>query len=157
LAFEAFFGRWFFGIRITGSPSKVETLATQCVGAVRAQQLFFDVLRQALGCPIRGQQPAFAEVGCVDAWRRVGAIRVNRLQWDGSEFERLWFSLADSAVNRNTTHAKAIEFAFEEPLAHWFGLPVSTPGEPHRLSEVLLRQALGLVAPQQAAPSTGGS
>ncbi len=147
LAFEAFFGRSFFGARITGSTLEVEAFATQCFRAVRAQQSFFDVLRHELGCPVPSQPPAFAEIGCVDAWRSVGAIRVVEPQLATSEFERLWFSLLDSSVNRNTRHAKAIEFAFEAPVAHWFGLPISTPGEPNSLSESMLRQALGLGLP----------
>ncbi len=147
LAFEAFFGRSFFGARITGSVREVEAFSSKCLLAVSAQQSFFDVFRHELGCPVAGQGPAFAEIGCVNAWRSVGAIHISRQQLAESAFERVWLSLVDSPVSRNTRDAKAIEFAFEYPLAHWFGLPVSVATGPNTISESLLRQALGLFEP----------
>jgi len=152
VAFEAFFGPSFFGARIAGSALEVEEFSIKCLRAVCAQESFFVALRRELGCPVPGQQPAFAEIGCVNAWRSVGAIRISGPQLASSEYERLWRSVLDSSVGRNTHHAKAIEFAFEHPFAHWFGLPVSTPGEPHLVSEPLLRQALGLVPPLISQP-----
>jgi hypothetical protein len=93
------------------------------------------------------QLPAFAEIGCVNAWRSVGALRMAPPHVAlCSGFEPLWRQLTAHPVGQNTRHAKAIEFGYEQPLAHWFGLPVSTPGEPHAVSEALLRQALGTVA-----------
>lgn len=147
VAFEAFFGRSFFGARITGSALEVETFSIKCLQAVRAQQSFFGAFRHELGCPVPGRQPAFAEIGCVNAWRSVGAIRISEPQLASSEFERLWLSILDSSVSRNTHHVKAIEFAFEHPLAHWFGVPVSPPGGSNLVCAALLRQAIGLLAP----------
>jgi hypothetical protein len=153
VAFEAFFGRSFFGARMTGSALEVEAFSIKCLQAVRAHESFFAVFRHELGCPVPSQQPAFAEIGCVNAWRSVGAIHISEPQRASSEFERLWPLVLDSAVGRNTLHAKAIEFAFEHPLAHWFGVPVSAPGEPNMVSEALLRQAIGLVAPPISQPA----
>lgn len=157
VAFEAFFGRSFFGARITGSALEVEAFSIKCLQAVRAQQSFFGVFRRELGCPVPSQWPSFAEIGCVNAWRSVGAIRISAPHLASSEFARLWHSVLDSSVGRNTRHAKAIEFAFAFPLAHWFGVPVSVAGESNLVSEALLRQAVGLVAsptpqPAQNAP-----
>lgn len=147
VAFEAFFGNAFFGARMTGSPLAVETFGVQCLRAARAQESFFSTFHRELGCPVRGQRPAFAEIGCVNAWRSVGALHVPDLHRASVDFEPLWLSLQGSSVGRDTHHAKAVEFAFEHPLAHWFGVPVSTPGGPHHVCEDLLRHALGRLAP----------
>lgn len=147
VAFEAFVGSSFFGARFNGSALEVEAFCVKCLQAVGARESFFGFFRQELGCPIPNQRPAFAEIGCVNAWRSVGAIRIPGPQLSLSEFTRLWHSVLDSPVGRNTRHAKAIEFAFEHPLAHWFGLPISAPGESNLVSETLLRQAMALVTP----------
>lgn len=144
VAFEAFFGHAFFGARMTGSTQEIETFSVKCIQAARAQELFFPVLQRALGCPFGGQQAAFAEIGCVNAWRSVGVFHISDLQGASAEFEQLWRSVQESAVGQDTRHAKAIEFAFERPVSHWFGVPVSIPGDSHRLSEGLLCKALGL-------------
>ncbi len=153
VAFEAFFGPSFFGARMVGSALEVETFGIKCLQAARARESFFAAWRRELGCPVLGQQPAFAEIGCVNAWRSVGAIRISGSQLALSEHERVWHSVAQSPVGLNTSHAKAIEFAFESPIAHWFGLPVSTPGASHPVSKALLLQALELVAPQPSQPA----
>lgn len=146
VAFEAFFGRSFFGARVVGSVEAVETFSMKCLQAARAQEGFFDVFRAELGCPVADQPPDFAEIGCVDAWRSVGAIRISRSQLASTDFDPLWRSLQDTAANRDTRHAKAIEFAFAEPIPHWFGVPVSAPDERNAISERLLRQAIGLTS-----------
>jgi hypothetical protein len=146
VAFEAFFGQSFFGARITGTALEVQALSIKCLHAARAGPSFFTVFGQALGCPVAGQRPAFAEIGCVDAWRSVGAVRIAEPQLALSDFARLWHSVLGSSVSRNTRHAKAIEFAFEHPLAHWFAVPVSAASDTNLISEKLLREALALVA-----------
>jgi len=147
VAFEAFFGDAFFGARMTGSPQEVEGFSVKCIQAARAQESFFPVLQRELGCPVSGQQPAFAEIGCVNAWRSVGVFHISEFEPASANFEKLWRSVQESAVGLDTIHAKAIEFAFERPVAHWFGVPVSSSGGSHRLSQGLLCQALGLAVP----------
>ena len=153
VAFEAFFGGSFFGARIVGSALEVEAFSIKCLQAVRAQRSFFGVFLQELGCPLPGQPPAFAEIGCVNAWRSVGAVRISEPHLASSGFARLWHSVLHSSVGRDTRHAKAIEFAFEYPLAHWFGVPVSVTGAANSVSEALLRQAIGLVASPAPQPA----
>ena len=148
VAFEAFFGESFFGARMTGSPQEVETFSVKCLEAARAQASFFPVFQRELGCPVGGQQPAFAEIGCVNAWRSVGAFYVSDLQGASADYKQLWRSVQESTVGHDTLHAKAIEFAFERPVAHWFGVPVCTRDGSNRLSEGLLCQVLGLAAPR---------
>jgi hypothetical protein len=142
VAFEAFFGRAFFGVRLSGTPLEVKALSIKCLRAANAQASFFDTLRHELGCQVVGQQPDFAEIGCVNAWRSIGAFRMTQPQPFASEFEPLWDLICDSPVGRDTDHPKAIEFAFKQPLEHWFGIPISVEGGPNRVSETLLRQAL---------------
>lgn len=142
IAFEAFFGRAFFGVRLSGTRPEVKASSIQCLKAASAQALFFDTFRHELGCPVLGQKPDFAEVGCINAWRSVGAFRISLPQPCASEFELLWDLIEGSPVGRVTDHAKAIEFAFKQPLEHWFGLPVSVEGGPNRVSKTLLRQTI---------------
>jgi hypothetical protein len=145
VAFEAFFGDSFFGARMTGSSFEVEAFSTKCLRAVDAKESFFPVFHRELGCPIFGQQPNFAEIGCVNAWRSMGAVPVSSALLAPAGFDQLWLSVQGSAVGRDIRYAKAIEFAFEHPLAHWFGVPVSPLGESNQVSEYLLRQAIGRV------------
>jgi hypothetical protein len=144
VAFEAFFGRSFFGARMVGSAREVEEFSARCLLAVSAQAGFFQTFRCELGCPVPGQQPAFAEIGCVNAWRSVGAVRIAKRHLVPSGFERVWQSVRESSVGRDSFHPKALEFAFEYPIAHWFGVPISSPGESNLISAPLLRQAIGL-------------
>jgi hypothetical protein len=144
VAFEAFLADSFFGARMTGSPQEVETFSAKCVQAARTQESFFPVFQREIGCPVRGQQPAFAEIGCINAWRSVGAFRIRNLQSASTDFDQLWRSLQDSSVGQDTRHTKAIEFAFESPMPHWFGVPVSALDGLNGVSESLFRQALRL-------------
>ena len=141
LAFEAFFGRAFFGVRLSGTACEVKAFSLQCLKAISAQASFFDTLRHELGCPVLGQKPDFAEIGCVNAWRSIGAFRMTELPPTASEFELLWSLICDSPVGRDTGHAKAIEFAFKDPLEHWFGIPISFEGSPNLVSKTLLFEA----------------
>src|SRR3990167_5396371 len=134
-------------------PSHSELVSYLAQSTEVAFEAFFGVFRQELGCPLPGQPPAFAEIGCVNAWRSVGAVRISEPHLASSGFARLWHSVLHSSVGRDTRHAKAIEFAFEYPLAHWFGVPVSVTGESNSVSEALLRQATGLVASPEPQPA----
>lgn len=147
LAFEAFFGDSFFGARLTGSALEVENFGVKCLRAVHAQELFFQVFRHDFCCPVPGQQPAYAEIGCVNAWRSVGALRASMPELAPDRFENLLHTVFESSISRDTHNSKAIEFAFERPLAHWFGLPISGSDESSQISGCLLRQAIALVQP----------
>lgn len=142
IAFEAFFGRAFFGVRFSGTAPEVRAFSIMCLKAVCAQASFFDTLRNEIGCPSLEQKSDFAEIGCVNAWRSIGAFRISDLQPAISEFELLWHAICDSPVGRDTDHAKAIEFAFKQPLEHWFGIPVSFEDGSNLVSKMLLRGAL---------------
>jgi hypothetical protein len=143
IAFEAFFGRSFFGVRFVGEPAEVEAFAARCldVAAVRGS---LEVFRRRLGLPLLDEMPAFAEVGCVNAWRRVGAVRVWERGQAAMDFGTMWRAALRSPAGRDSSHAKAIEFAYESPLPHWLGLPVSVPHERNPLSAAMLRDALNL-------------
>lgn len=141
VAFEAFFGPAFFGVRLSGTTSEVKAFGIKCLNALSAQSSFFDALRREIGCPGLGQKPDFAEIGCVNAWRSIGAFRMTELPPTVSEFELLWSLVCDSPVGRDTDHAKAIEFAFKHPIEHWFGIPISVEGGPNLVSKTLLANA----------------
>ena len=142
IAFEAFFGSAFFGARITGAAPDVKAFSLKCLKAFRAQASFFDTFKREIGCPVLGQKPDFAEIGCVNAWRSIGAFRISDLQADSSGFELLWPLICDSPVGCDTVHAKAIEFAFKQPIAHWFGIPISIEGGSNQVSKALLLQTI---------------
>ncbi|MBX3604617.1 MAG: hypothetical protein KF788_05075 [Piscinibacter sp.] len=144
IAFEAFFGRSFFGVRFVGEPAEVEAFAARCLDTAEVRGPL-EVFRRRLGLPLLDEMPAFAEVGCVNAWRSVGAIRIWERGQPAMDFGTMWSAALRSAAGRDTSHAKAIEFAYESPLPHWLGLPVSEPHERNHLSAALLRDALNLV------------
>jgi hypothetical protein len=148
VAFEAFFGDSFFGARMTGSPLEVEMFSVKCIQAARARESFFRVFQREIGCPLEGERPVFAEIGCVNAWRSVGSFHISEFQPASADFEQLWRSVQMSSVGLDAQYAKAIEFAFDRPVSHWFGVPVSTGGGLNRLSDVLLCQTLELAAPR---------
>lgn len=142
IAFEVFFGQSFFGARKTGSTQELMDFCAKCLLAVKSKGSFFDRFRRDLGCPVAGQSPDFAEIGCVNAWRSIGAFRIHASQHSASAFEALWQPIHDSSVGRDLHHAKAIEFAFSQPLEHWFGLPVSVASESNSISKTLLSRTL---------------
>jgi hypothetical protein len=102
---------------------------------------FFADLTRRLGLGALGREVAFAEVGAVNAWRSVGAFRIDRLGDVSERFDALWQALGASAVGRDVSHRKAIEFACEQPVPHWFALPVSQPVAPFALDAAALRDA----------------
>lgn len=142
IAFEAFFGHSFFGARQRGSVQELIDFCMKCLQAVSSKELFFDTFRHALGCPVEGQLPDFAEIGCVNAWRSIGAFKIHSAQLCYLEFEPLWQSIHDTSVGRDLHHAKAIEFAFSQPLEHWFGLPISVAGGSNLISKTLLYKTI---------------
>jgi hypothetical protein len=145
IAFEAFFGRSFFGVRIVGEPAEVEAFAARCLDAAAVRGPL-DVFHRRLGLPLLDEMPAFAEVGCVNAWRSVGATRIWERGQVATDFGTMWRAALRSPVVRHPDQAKAIKFVYESPLPHWLGLPVSEPHELNTPSAALLRDALSVVA-----------
>ncbi|WP_284619213.1 hypothetical protein [Aquabacterium humicola] len=94
--------------------------------------------------PTSGQfaMPAFAEVGAVNAWRSVGAFRIERPHEAARDLDALWTALMAAPVARADTHRKAMEIAYDAPLPHWLGLPVCEARPPFALSLERLRAAL---------------
>lgn len=146
VAFEAFFGPAFFGARCTGQAADVEAFALQCVQALRAssRQPFFTALGAQLQWDGGDERIAFAEIGCVNAWRSVGAVRIAHPCDALLEFDHLWRTVENSPVGCDTHHPKAIEFAFEQPLAQWFGIPISDAEAPYPISRAMLHDAMRL-------------
>lgn len=145
IAFEVFFGDAFFGARFTGSPAATEDFAVNCLRALRATsrgEPFFAALRRFLSLDSLGTQVAFAEIGCVNAWRSIGAFRIANPQAALQNFDYTVANLKRQPVAQDVRHRKAIEFACESPLPHWFGIPISSPLPPHDISPALLRDAL---------------
>jgi hypothetical protein len=144
LAFEAFFGQAFFGLRLAGTPAQVQDFAFEGLAALRASRdgSFFAQVRQRFQLPSAGAALAFTELGCVNAWKSVGAVRFDDPQAAAAAFDDTWRRVQASPLSRDTRHVKALEYAFEAPLAHWFGVPVSELEAPFDLSPSALRQAL---------------
>ncbi len=148
VAFEAFFGDAFVGARVIGAPPAIRSFAGQCMVAMHAAnhgESFVAAFGRHLQLGPLGEVLAFAEVGAVNAWRSVGAFRIQDARGALADLEPLWAALESSPAGCDTQHRKALEFAFEHPLAHWFGIPISTPDAPGKLSRVLLVDALRLV------------
>ena len=150
VAFEAFFDFAFFGIRLRGIAQETARRAVECVAAFRSAvdgTSFFADLSRRLELATLGHDLKFAEVGAVNAWRSVGPFRIDQLSdSDFSErFDVLWHSLSASSVGSDVLHRKAIEFAYDLPVPHWFALPVSLPTAPFQLDSDLLREAASAV------------
>jgi hypothetical protein len=149
VAFEAFFGLAFFGARCVGEPQKVEFFAVKCVQALRGSSSspFLAAMNEQFGCPRRGAIASYAEIGCVNAWRSAGTLRLSNLHTALAKFEETWLTTQQSLPYRSAQYRKAIEFAFEQPMPHWFGLPISEPEPPYAISKEMLRDALRLCEP----------
>ena len=144
LAFEAFFGQAFFGVRLAGTPAQVRAFAFEGLAALRASRdgSFFEQVRQRFQLPVQGAPVAFTELGCVNAWKSIGTLRFDDPQAAAAAFDDTWRQAQASPLARDTRHVKALEYAFHAPLAHWFGVPVSEAEPPFRLSSTALRRAL---------------
>src|SRR5688572_17981785 len=97
VAFEAFFGQSFLGLRFTGEPNSVENFARVCLDALRlanSGEDFFARLSNSMSLCRWAEQISFAEIGAINAWRTVGAFRIPDLQAASVNFRMLW-----SAVN----------------------------------------------------------
>jgi hypothetical protein len=144
LAFEAFFGNAFFGVRMAGTPAQVEAFAFEGLRALSASRAggFFEQMQQRFQLPVPGAPLAFAELGCVNAWRSIGTVRFDDPQAAAEAFEDTWQAVQASPLSNDTRHVKALEFAFDAPLAHWFGVPVSATEPPFGLCAAVLRRVL---------------
>jgi hypothetical protein len=133
VAFEAFFGSAFFGIRCRSGQANVDQFALCCLRAFSNAcdgSKFFELLGRCEGCYRLGQTPRFAEVGAVNAWQSVAAVRINGIVDAARDADWVWGQLEGSAVERDQARPKAIEFSFHGTLEHWFGLPVSRQRPP---------------------------
>lgn len=148
VAVELFFGAHFFGARRVGAPAAVLAFARS----------FLDMLRSAGGdhlpalarsvqrIPVAGAPIAFAEIGCVNAWRSVGALRLGAPRAALRDADATWAAVCASAPARDERHPKAIEFAFAHETPYWFGVPISEPAAPWRISRDALFAALQTAA-----------
>jgi hypothetical protein len=145
VAFEVFFGESFFGVRFNGTPDEVAAFASTCVQALRSttpRTSFVVELSRLLNLDGFGRQLGFAEIGAVNAWRSVGAFRIERPRDAARDFDRLWQDLQRSAVSRDLCHRKALELAYAAPLPHWFGIPLCDGSPPFAISRHRLQAAL---------------
>ena len=132
VACEAFFGLPFFGIRLHGDPTElardIARFATSVQTADSGSQLISTVAN-SLRVPV-GRAFRYVEIGAEGAWNSVGAFRIDDPGNALEGFDDLWRDVSESAVGRNTTRHKALEFSYDngrgDGTSHWFALPVST-------------------------------
>lgn len=149
IAFEAFFKNAFFGFRRIGDAEYLSQLVAQCSQALanaNSGKHFFETIGQITELPL-GATLQFAEIGAVNAWRSVGPFSIKDPADALSSFDSVYNQLLDSAVAQNTTHPKAIEFAFDsgDKTNHWFAIPVSSDSSPYKIQKEKLREALSLI------------
>jgi hypothetical protein len=144
LAFEAFFGQAFFGVRLVGTAAQVQAFALEGLRALGASRHggFFAQMQQRFQLPVPGAPLAFTELGCVNAWQSIGTLRFDDPQAAAAHFDDTWRQVQASPLARDTRHAKALEYAHSAPLAHWFGVPVCEADAPFELDRSALLQAL---------------
>ena len=149
VAFEAFFGGAFFGVRWMGSAAEVCDRSRACVAAWEAAvdgADFFSRLSRFTGLRGWGREVAFTEVGAVNAWRSVGAFQAPRPAQALRDFDGLWQALQCTPLAAEAAHPKALELACEAPAPHWFALPVSSLAPPFEWRRDQLRQILEFAA-----------
>jgi hypothetical protein len=145
LAFEAFFGDHFFGIRAKGDAEKIHEFAIECVAALDdtlSGKQFFDSLQNRLKLNLFASPMSYAEIGAVNAWRSVGGFKIHNLPVNKTEFDQLFITLQQSNVASNKSHSKAVEFAFDSPMSHWLAIPISDQSVNRVISQSLLNDAL---------------
>jgi hypothetical protein len=145
VAFEVFCDEAFFGIRCQDTPATVERFALNCVAAFTNSSSglgFVDLLVGLESMRNLGESFAFAEIGAVNAWQSSGPIRLNGLPTTDKEVENTLSQVAASALARNDSHAKAIEFMFGSDRPHWFGFPISEKKHPFGIKLSMLKGIL---------------
>ena len=147
IAFESFFDDVFIGVRCRGTRRTLVQFASDCVNALSqsSPKDFALALDRYIG--IQSHQPAqFAEIGCVNAWKCVGPLRLSRTSNGFPAFDDVWPLVQRSSCGLDKRYAKAIEFGFSGPCEHWLGLPISCAEgsravDGHMLQEALMRYA----------------
>lgn len=131
VACEAFFGEAFFGIRLQGESVEVaRDLATfaQAMSMAPAGADLFAVVGQGLNVAL-GRDFRYAELGAEGAWNSVGAFRILDPAAAVAGFDEVWDAVLATEVGREASHAKALEFTFDngrgDGTTHWFAVPVS--------------------------------
>lgn len=142
VAFEVFFahpgGAVFLGVRLTDLESEERTRLVEAVieSVFRAAWSDLsetlagleDIASQPVGSLLSGD-PAWLELGVVNAWRSVGSQVLWRLgdpPPNGDTFRQKLGTRRQLLAPQ--TNPLALEFAFSDPLPHWLGVPVSRPG-----------------------------
>ncbi|WP_157615493.1 hypothetical protein [Rhizobacter sp. Root404] len=147
IAFESFFDDVFVGVRCRGAPVTLLQFSLACIHALGKSSPKDFALSMDRFIGGESRQPAqFAEIGCVNAWKSVGPIRINRTPYGFPAIEDLWPLVQRSPCGLDEHHAKAIEFSFGGPCDHWIGLPVSGRVGPRAIDADLLAEALTLYA-----------
>lgn len=131
LAFEAFSGSAFFGLRVEGEAAQIASFASAAVDALRTARNACDVVAALVeqgwidvDAPLR-----FAEIGAVFAWKSVGPFRLETPAQALAQRDAWWPAFERSALFHETAHAKALELAFDRHVPHWCGLPLLPAGD----------------------------
>ena len=128
LAFEAFFGPAFFGMRLVGTAAQVQAFALDSLAALRASleprepieppasaeargQSLFTQMRRRFQLPIPGAPVSFAELGCVNAWKSIGSVRFEDPQAAATAFDDTWRHVQASPLARDTRTGSACRCA----------------------------------------------
>lgn len=143
IACEAFFNDVFFGTRRIGTPIEIVTFTHGFTNIAAKASTGLELLKRIesdLKIPV-GVKFKFAEIGAVDAWKSVGAFQIDDPMKALECWELFLSTVNSSAVGRDSSHKKAIEFSFDnyDGTTHWFALPVSTGT---KLASEQLRSAL---------------
>ncbi len=146
VAFEAFFDDAFFGIRHTGESENLSQIIVNYSRAISSSgngYEFFKIISQDSAICL-AQKFKHAEIGAVNAWNSVGAFLIADPIASLSDFDEMWKNISLAPVSHNTTHRKAIEFAFDngDGTTHWFAFPISTDAPPFEIEMDKLKNAL---------------
>jgi len=143
VACECFFDDAFFGTRRIGPTDHLVEFVLSFMrnlGRSQSGSKLFEALRSELNIKI-SEHFAFAEIGAVDAWKSIGAFRIDNPLGPLNSFESFYEALSASPVGQDRTYKKAIEFAFDnlDGTYHWIALPISSDS---RIVQGRLRESL---------------
>ena len=140
LAFELFFGELFFGVRFTGTPAYILELSEHCLKCMSIHSDLASFIKAVADHTLCGKlchEMDYMEIGAVNAWKSIGSFRLPPLKDEPVDMNELWSEICTTPLAKDSKHPKAIEVAYNKPLHHWLGFPVSYQQQPYSLRKDL--------------------
>lgn len=140
LAFELFFGELFFGVRFIGTHAFILELCEHCLKCMSICSDVTSFIKAVANHTLCGElchEVDYMEIGAVNAWKSIGAFRLPPMTEELVNTDELWSIISATPLVKDNKHPKAIELAYNKPLPHWLGFPISHQQPPYSLRKDL--------------------